>query len=455
MKEISTKFHSYKTLDRIENLKIHIKVYRKSEQLILVDGITAGWQESIKKGELRQVSDESINSTDGKLRRKPSKKNRKTTDKKRSLFTRTDADYDVENLAKDMNQIGFIQNKANNIKTSQGLVRALEPLSASNPNHVNLDSFGSALFAPKDEDALGVPSPSAESSRWNSVSNASTYSEMQFLVSLPTATASKSDVTSITSAQDDESSPQLEKCLCKIQYFGNGNFSITPNFTTDLKMHEFQLGDEMYIYSIQNASHTLSPENEFKEQLIFEEFFKKQLQVRMEKLSGEVFQEIPTDYQQRLCVNGEIESCSGFHSDSLYCQFLISVPSEWKSDHQQLNLLSATTQISYSTILEGHVDYTAFFGFPIELNLISAEKTPRYPKLFVKVFSVDSQERHCVEGYGNVNIPLEAGSYEFELKTWRPLFHFQERLKTFLLGGSPDLVDFTYNDLEEVLFFSY
>ena len=71
-------------------------------------------------------------------------------------------------------------------------------------------------------------------------------------------------------------------------------------------------------------------------------------------------------------------------------------------------------------------------------------------KIYIKVLSVDGSDRHCIEGYGFTSLPLEAGSVEFVIKTWRPLFHFQERLKSFFLGGSPDLLDFKFNNIEEV-----
>jgi hypothetical protein len=191
-----------------------------------------------------------------------------------------------------------------------------------------------------------------------------------FGVSLPVKTQNQTDDSAIDKV---DSSRDIEKIICKIQYSGNGNFSISPKFTNQetKEMHEIHIGDDTYLYTIENSSNSLSDENEEKEKLIFEEFFKRQHSLRMGKLEGQIFDGLPESYHQRCCFNGEIISCKGFHSDVLYCQYLIHVPSEWKTDENQLNLLSAHTQVSYCTILEGELDRIAFFGFPIEINLIT------------------------------------------------------------------------------------
>ena len=64
---------------------------------------------------------------------------------------------------------------------------------------------------------------------------------------------------------------------------------------------------------------------------------------------------------------------------------------------------------------------------------------------------MDSSDRHCVEGYGYTLLPLEAGSVDFQVNTWRPLFDFREQVQSFFLGGSPDLFDFKFNNTEEVI----
>lgn len=139
-------------------------------------------------------------------------------------------------------------------------------------------------------------------------------------------------------------------------------------------------------------------------------------------------------------------SCTGFHTDVLYCEYLLHVPSDWKPDVSHLNLLSATTQISYSKSV-GVARY-AHFGFPFDVQLLCRDDSPRMPTLYIKVMSVDGEDRHALEGYGNVVLSATPGSSVLEIKTWRPLFPHTSQLKTFFLGGSPELLDLKYNETE-------
>jgi Meckel syndrome type 1 protein len=66
------------------------------------------------------------------------------------------------------------------------------------------------------------------------------------------------------------------------------------------------------------------------------------------------------------------------------------------------------------------------------------------PKLYFKVVSVDLSDRHKIEGYGHVQLPRKAGHYQHTLSTWRPSIGFESRLKSFLVGGCPELDDIQY-----------
>lgn len=58
------------------------------------------------------------------------------------------------------------------------------------------------------------------------------------------------------------------------------------------------------------------------------------------------------------------------------------------------------------------------------------------PYILMQVNSVDSWQRHRIEGYGFVRIPSEPGFHELEVQTWRPRGSLQSEIHSFFLGGS-------------------
>ena len=369
--------HSYRTLDRIENLKICVKFYRKSDQMILVDELEARWQQVISLLDARSSSNpedlqDSLPIEAGTLSQQSPKRSKSTSKKqrarKRRLYTLVNDDNNLENVIGSVEKLNLSQNFSSlSLKSSKGLERALEPLQSAN---TYLGKVEQSMFAAEDQDLLGLTNP--KRNRWSQIHKASVYSEMMFGISLPAKSRLPDGPTDIV--EEVDTSKDIERVICKIQYYGSGNFSISPNFTDreTKQMHEIHIGDDTYLYTVENTSNPLSQENEKKEKLIFEEFFKRQHSLRMDKLAGQMFEGMPDDsFHQRYCLNGEITSCKGFQSDTLYCQYLVDVPSEWKTDERQMNLLSAHTQVAYATILQGELDRTAFFGAPIEVSLVS------------------------------------------------------------------------------------
>ena len=49
------------------------------------------------------------------------------------------------------------------------------------------------------------------------------------------------------------------------------------------------------------------------------------------------------------------------------------------------------------------------------------EALPKWPQLFFEVSSVDSWTRCRTEGYGFTSVPYNAGCYDLNLDTWRPV----------------------------------
>lgn len=50
--------------------------------------------------------------------------------------------------------------------------------------------------------------------------------------------------------------------------------------------------------------------------------------------------------------------------------------------------------------------------------------------------SVDDWNRHRIEGYGFMRLPLEPGYHELEIDTWRPRGSLSSEIHSFFLGGS-------------------
>ena len=64
--------------------------------------------------------------------------------------------------------------------------------------------------------------------------------------------------------------------------------------------------------------------------------------------------------------------------------------------------------------------------------------------LLIKVTSVDSKDRHIIQGYGAMPIPDQPGYYQETLPTWCPEQSPMHKMKSFFLGGSPELQDLKY-----------
>lgn len=213
------KNHSYRTLDRIENLKITINLYRKSEIPILIDSLLAGWQETVLKHDIQAASTETIDKSQSPL---PStKKSRNTRSKqkalKRSIYTVVNMEDRVNLLTSGMQRINIAKDFFSSFKSSTGLERDLNPA---------VPSKGYGFFAPSDLDALAAPS--SEDTRWIEHSNQSIYSDMKFVAVISSKSGSSDEAQIINVFQDET---DIEHDLCCIHYYGNGNFSISVHIS--------------------------------------------------------------------------------------------------------------------------------------------------------------------------------------------------------------------------------
>jgi len=69
----------------------------------------------------------------------------------------------------------------------------------------------------------------------------------------------------------------------------------------------------------------------------------------------------------------------------------------------------------------------------------------KWPTLFFEVYSLDSWQRHRIEGYGFCQLPDVPGSTCVEIDTWRPKGDSsKEEMQRFFIGGTPELEDISY-----------
>mmetsp|Transcript_807 Transcript_807/g.988 ORF Transcript_807/g.988 Transcript_807/m.988 type:complete len:247 (-) Transcript_807:202-942(-) len=65
-------------------------------------------------------------------------------------------------------------------------------------------------------------------------------------------------------------------------------------------------------------------------------------------------------------------------------------------------------------------------------------------QLFFQVKSRDSWERHRTEGYAYVNVPMEAGTYDFSLRTWKVGGSIRQKSSEYFIGGALQLDKASY-----------
>jgi hypothetical protein len=325
--------------------------------------------------------------------------------------------YTVTDL--ELNQVDELTNHVNKMVLERDIVEANT-------------MFGDSYFAKLDTSKVGLPTKRV--SRWDQKMTQNIFSVFKVVAKCP-------------SQIDPERN--YRETLLTIQYFGNGNFSMRPDFTHGCERHEIELGDETYLYIIENKSEQLSKQHEAKEQMIFEEFLKRLQENRKERLPYPIFDPVPQDYLQRYSVFGEFISAQEFGADMIYLEYLAHIPEEWKPDPQVPNqLLSAKSQVSLASPIPHSNSLISMLGIPFEFHLITSKIDTVPPSIYFKIKSVDIWDRHTVIGYGFIKLPIAAQREEIEIKCWKPTLHFQSRLKNFFVGGCPDIQDLKFNEFD-------
>jgi B9 domain-containing protein 2 len=81
----------------------------------------------------------------------------------------------------------------------------------------------------------------------------------------------------------------------------------------------------------------------------------------------------------------------------------------------------------------------AKWGHPIDIHL-ATKGLQGWPKLHVQVWHEDFYGRHEIYGYGVCHVPTTPGMHEIECVCWKPVGSFLDQMKSFFLGGGPELL---------------
>jgi hypothetical protein len=410
VEEVAPMAH-YKTLDRIDNLKIGIQLFKKIEPDALIEELEVKWQESISEY-LKLIRHTPISSHKSKKTKKT------TTESVRMLFTITDTELG--------GLVDEFQQKCNINKM------------VMERDVIHPESFiGDEYFPALDTSQVGLPPERGK--RWDHKMTQSVYSVMKIVAKDPRP------------GLDGQiyNTPKTPETLLLIQYFGNGNFSVQPDFTKDGEKHELVFGDDTYVYTVENRSEQLSEKHEGKEKLIFEEFFKKLYETRKERLPFPVFDSISPEFLHRLSIFGEIVSTEHFGVDRMYLEYTMHFPEEWKPDPSvSPKMTTCTSQVALSTIQTSTNTEVTYFGLPFEYHFLTKETDPTPCSLYFKIKSVDMWNRQAVIGYGSTKFPTNSTTDEIHVRCWKPVHQSYHTMKTFFLGGCPELQDIKFYEME-------
>jgi hypothetical protein len=188
---------------------------------------------------------------------------------------------------------------------------------------------------------------------------------------------------------------------------------------------------------------------------------------------GNMFLKPPENNFSRVNLFGEISQLSEFTADSLYLFYEFILPVGWKIDNENsysliykhekikqenLNRLKSISQTSTGYINDKSFsffkskEYSFFrgndiknletlthnFSLPFELELLGHNSILNTitPKLLIQINSVDWWERHRIEGYSYINIPIKTGHISLDLPCFKPKEDTYMKIFSYFLGGS-------------------
>ncbi|KAM6174736.1 tectonic-like complex member MKS1 isoform 1-T1 [Erethizon dorsatum] len=240
-----------------------------------------------------------------------------------------------------------------------------------------------------------------------------------------------------------------EHVLCILKVDSNGVITVKPDFSGLKGPYRIETEgekQELWKYTINNASLLAQPEEEEQERRVFKDLYGRHKEY-LSSLVGTDFETMAPG-ALRLFVNGEVVSAQGYEYDNLYVHFFVELPAaNWSSP--EFHRLSGVTQTCVTKSLG--MDKVAYFSYPFTFEAFflhedeSADALPEWPVLYCEVRSLDFWHRYRVEGYGAVVLPATPGSHTLTVSTWRPMeLSPVAELRRFFIGGSLELEDLTY-----------
>lgn len=162
-------------------------------------------------------------------------------------------------------------------------------------------------------------------------------------------------------------------------------------------------------------------------------FVKKEIQLQ-NNLIGTGFADAPPTGKSRVSFTGEIVSAIGFDNPKLSINYQVHLPEQWdfddfnnyetlgmSSDLDEINKRESITQFSNANVIDYNNQrvYESSFCFPFDLQFIHSEEeeTSDRPYLLFQVNSLDSWNRHRIEGYGALQFPSEEGYHDMKVST--------------------------------------
>ncbi|KAJ3225800.1 Pleiotropic negative transcriptional regulator [Clydaea vesicula] len=265
---------------------------------------------------------------------------------------------------------------------------------------------------------------------------------------------------------------EQEVRLCQIKYYPAGLISINPGICSEINKLEHYSGS--YTFKMAICSENLTTFDEQKEWEIYEEFFKRYPMMKKvflrnfflrknlisSKIIGNEFNYLAEKYLKKINLFGEIELVKildpEFECEHLYVRYSLELPEEWEIQNEYV-ANSKECKITNTAIsqrckplyneLSGCLE--ANFGFPLELSLVSKTNAvgSQYPKIYFQVYSVDSWDRHVLQGYGFLDLPKSPSSETITVRTWRPNNTPAEELRSYFVGGSKEFNDLSFIDI--------
>ena len=137
----------------------------------------------------------------------------------------------------------------------------------------------------------------------------------------------------------------------------------------------------------------------------------------------------------QIFIMGRILNASGFDSEELYLKYEI----KFGPNFNVLNGFTSGETFQSISYEEDNINVVNF-DQPLSLNL-SCTSINGWPKIFVEVWSSDSEGKNCLIGYGTGFIPVKSGFSKMTINCWRPINGNSTSLEERFLNNNNEFND--------------